>query len=55
MAYSLDFRKKVLAYCEKTGSIEVIDKLEEVIQTLTAYQLKSIVHRDWTSAIFDFN
>ncbi|HEL1714119.1 hypothetical protein HO800_09705, partial [Streptococcus suis] len=21
MAYSLDFRKKVLAYCEKTGSI----------------------------------
>ena len=34
---------------------EVIDKLEEVIQTLTAYQLKSIVHRDWTSAIFDFN
>ncbi|NQN51130.1 IS630 family transposase, partial [Streptococcus suis] len=34
---------------------EVIDKLEEVIQTLTAYQLKSIVHRDWTSVIFDFN
>ncbi|WP_422804005.1 hypothetical protein [Streptococcus sp. FT1-106] len=22
MAYSLDFRKKVLAYCEKTGSIK---------------------------------
>ncbi|MDY4760533.1 IS630 transposase-related protein, partial [Streptococcus thoraltensis] len=21
MAYSLDFRKKVLAYCDKTGSI----------------------------------
>ncbi|MGV3127597.1 IS630 transposase-related protein, partial [Streptococcus orisratti] len=21
MTYSLDFRKKVLAYCEKTGSI----------------------------------
>ncbi|MGQ7395890.1 IS630 transposase-related protein, partial [Streptococcus suis] len=21
MAYSLDFRKKVLAYCQKTGSI----------------------------------
>ena len=21
MAYSLDFRKKVLAYCERTGSI----------------------------------
>ncbi|MGV3147256.1 IS630 transposase-related protein, partial [Streptococcus orisratti] len=21
MAYSLDFRKKVLAYCEKTGNI----------------------------------
>ncbi|NQR87937.1 hypothetical protein HO810_02175 [Streptococcus suis] len=34
---------------------EVIDKLQEVIQTLTAYQLKSIVDRDWTSAIFDFN
>ncbi|MCI7677080.1 MAG: IS630 family transposase, partial [Streptococcus orisratti] len=33
---------------------EVIDKLQEVIQTLTAYQLKSIVDRDWTSAIFDF-
>ena len=34
---------------------EVIDKLEEVIQTLSSAQLKSIVHRDWTSAIFDFN
>ncbi|WP_192874204.1 transposase, partial [Streptococcus suis] len=34
---------------------EVIDKLQEIIQTLTVYQLKSIVHRDWISAIFDFN
>lgn len=46
----LGFKNKVF----KTLN-EVIDKLEEVIQTLTAYQLKSIVHRDWTSAIFDFN
>ncbi|NQP33988.1 hypothetical protein HO921_06245 [Streptococcus suis] len=44
----LGFKNKVF----KT-LIEVIDKLEEVIQTLTAYQLKSIVHRDWASAIFD--
>ena len=34
---------------------EVIDKLEEVIETLSSAQLKSIVHRDRTSAIFDFN
>lgn len=39
----LGFKNKVF----KTLN-EVIDKLEEVIQTLTAYQLKSIVHRDWT-------
>lgn len=45
----LGFKNKVF----KTLN-EVINKLEEVIQTLTAYQLKSIVHRDWASAIFDF-
>uniref|UniRef100_UPI000489DCD2 transposase n=1 Tax=Streptococcus castoreus TaxID=254786 RepID=UPI000489DCD2 len=33
----------------------VMDKLQEVIQNLSSAQLKSIVHRDWTSAIFDFN
>ena len=46
----LGFKNKVF----KTLN-EVIDKLEEVIQTLSSAQLKSIVHRDWTSAIFDFN
>lgn len=46
----LGFKNKVF----KTLN-EVIDKLQEIIQTLTAYQLKSIVHRDWISAIFDFN
>lgn len=45
----LGFKNKVF----KTLN-EVIDKLEEVIQNLTDYQLKSIVLRDWTSAIFDF-
>ncbi|MHB9782893.1 IS630 family transposase, partial [Streptococcus sp. 10F2] len=33
---------------------EVIDKLQEVIQSLSSTQLRSIVHREWTSAIFDF-
>ncbi|MGT2935647.1 IS630 family transposase, partial [Streptococcus castoreus] len=33
----------------------VMDKLQEVIQNLSSAQLKSIVHRDWTSAIFHFN
>lgn len=46
----LGFKNKVF----KTLN-EVIDKLEEVIQTLSSAQLKSIVHRDWTSAICDFN
>lgn len=33
---------------------EVIDKLQEVIQNLSPSQLKSIVRRDWSLAIFDF-
>lgn len=33
----------------------VIYKLQEVIQNLSPAQFKSIVHRDWTLAIFDFN
>lgn len=33
---------------------EVIDKLQDVIQNLSVTRLKSIVHREWTSAIFDF-
>lgn len=37
----LGFKNKVF----KTLN-EVIDKLEEVIQTLSSAQLKSIVHRD---------
>lgn len=32
---------------------EVIDKLQEVIQNLSTSQLKSIVHREWATAIFD--
>lgn len=46
----LGFKNKVF----KTLN-EVIDKLEEVVQTLSSAQLKSIVPRDWTSAICDFN
>ncbi|NQI35095.1 IS630 family transposase, partial [Streptococcus suis] len=34
---------------------EVIDKLQEVIQNLSPSQLKSIVRRDWSLAIFDFS
>ncbi|NQP19031.1 hypothetical protein HO928_04485 [Streptococcus suis] len=34
---------------------EVIDKLQEVIKNLSPSQLKSIVRRDWSLAIFDFN
>ncbi len=33
---------------------EVIDKLQEVIQSLSTSQLKSIVHREWAAVIFDF-
>lgn len=45
----LGFKNKVF----KTLN-EVIDKLQEVIQSLSSTQLRSIVHREWTSAIFDF-
>ncbi|HGK7332408.1 TPA: transposase [Streptococcus suis] len=34
---------------------EVIDKLQVVIQNLSPSQLKSIVRRDWSLAIFDFS
>ncbi|RRR53240.1 hypothetical protein EI998_05095 [Streptococcus suis] len=34
---------------------EVIDKLQEVIQNLSPSQLRSIVRRDWSLAIFDFS
>ncbi len=34
---------------------EIIDKLQEVIQNLSPSQLKSIVRRDWSLAIFDFS
>ena len=30
MAYSLDFRKKVLAYCERTGSITEASHLFQI-------------------------
>lgn len=33
---------------------EVIDKLQDIIQTLPSCKLKSIVHRGWVDAIFDF-
>lgn len=46
----LGFKNKVF----KTLN-EVVDKLQEVIQNLTPQQSKSIVHREWLSAIFDFN
>lgn len=45
----LGFKNKVF----KTLN-EVIDKLQEVIQSLSSTQLRSIVHREWASAIFDF-
>ncbi len=37
MAYSLDFRKKVLAYCEKTGSITEASAIFQVSRN-TIYQ-----------------
>lgn len=33
---------------------EIIDSLQEMIQTLSPSQLKSIAHRDWITIIFDF-
>lgn len=42
----LGFKNKVF-----TTLNVVIDKLQEVIQTLAACQLKSIVRRDWTSVL----
>ncbi|MGT2713950.1 IS630 family transposase, partial [Streptococcus pluranimalium] len=33
---------------------DVIDKLQSVIQSLHWSDLKTIVQRKWTSAIFDF-
>ncbi|MBF0806419.1 IS630 family transposase, partial [Streptococcus sp. 19428wA2_WM07] len=32
---------------------EVIDQLQEVIQSLSTTRLRSIVHREWISANFD--
>ncbi|MBF0805616.1 MULTISPECIES: transposase, partial [unclassified Streptococcus] len=32
---------------------DVIDQLQEVIQSLSTTRLRSIVHREWTSANFD--
>ena len=37
MAYSLDFRKKVLAYCEKTGSITEASVIFDISRN-TIYQ-----------------
>ncbi|WP_153986049.1 IS630 transposase-related protein, partial [Streptococcus suis] len=37
MAYSLDFRKKVLAYCEKTGRITEASAIFQVSRN-TIYQ-----------------
>ncbi len=37
MAYSLDFRKKVLAYCDKTGSISEASVVFQILRN-TIYQ-----------------
>ena len=43
------FKNKVFKTLE-----DVVDRLQEVIQGLHWSELKTIVHRDWISAIFDF-
>ena len=32
MAYSIDFRKKVLAYCERTGSITEASHISQILR-----------------------
>ena len=40
MAYSLDFRKKVLAYCERTGSITEASHIFQISRNTTYGWLK---------------
>lgn len=43
MSYSLDFRKKVLAYCEKTGSITEASVVFNISRNTIYQWLKLIV------------
>ena len=40
MAYSIDFRKKVLAYCERTGSITEASHIFQISRNTTYGWLK---------------
>ncbi|MDY4761873.1 MAG: IS630 transposase-related protein [Streptococcus thoraltensis] len=42
MAYSLDFRKKVLAYCDKTGSISEASVVFQISRNTISQWLKLV-------------